>query len=89
MGYVIKKAEWSETALVTALKTSWVSKLIDRIHHIKLTKYHINGVGFWEVLWGCTNMIINIELTSYLIFAKKDMIIAAQKNAHLGFKWCK
>ena len=89
MGYVIKKAEWSETALVIALNTSWVSKLIDRIHHIKLTKYHINGVGFWEVLWGYTNMIINIELTSYLIFAKKDMIIAAQKNAHLGFKWCK
>ena len=31
-------------------------------------------------------MIINIELTSYLIFAMKDMIIAAQKNAHLGYK---
>ena len=89
MGYVIKKAEWSETALVIALNTSWVSKLIDMIYHIKLTKYHINGVGFWEVLWDCTNMIMNIELTSYLIFAMKDMIIAAQKNAHLGHKWCK
>ena len=86
MGYVIKTTKWSKIALGIALNTKWSFKLIDSIHHIKLTKYHINGIGFCGVLWGFTNMIINIELTSYLIFAMKEMIIAAQKNAHLGYK---
>ena len=86
MGYAIKTTEWSNTALGIALNTSWSSKLIDSIYQNKLTKYHINGVGFFGILWGFTDMIINIELTSYLIFALRDMIIAAQKNAHLSLE---